>query len=312
MAGVTEQSTFYKSTVMTLKGVYSASYDSVPEKYPLIFNKFEADAKRPFLTMLSYYGFGTFALRPEGQAPAIDQGGEGQAYTINYLSWALSYILTKEAQREDVYGIGAKMARLMAISMKTSKEYLISGILNFAFTAGVNLKDGVPLYSTAHPVTKPTVGLPTTFSNSLGATAPSPESYTQAQLLLELGVDERGMPMERTGKKLVFHPQLRKVWKEITGSAKAPYTNDNQINTVADEDMEMIPYRYLTNTLQWSLMAANGGLEGDTHSSGYSFKWDNEQWDYLDPQTKNIGMAAEFRLATGTWDPRGQVGSQGA
>jgi hypothetical protein len=306
-----QAASWFQSSSKVLRGVYSKSYNEVPEKFPLVFTTFEGDEKRPFITMLSYFGFGAFQVRPEGQAPAIDSAGEGKAYTINYLTWALSYILTREARIEDVYGLGGKLARLMAISMRTSKEQILSGIHNFGFTSGVNLSDGVPLFSTAHPVYKPKTGV-TTWSNSLGAIAPTPEGYNQGKLLLSLLVDDVGMPIERTVSKVVFHPNLEKVWKEITGSKLAPYTNENQKNVLADENLTLVPYRYYTNTLQWTLMSANGALEGDTHSSGYNFKWANDQWTYYDEPTRNMGHAAEFRLAYGTWDGRGQVSSQGA
>jgi hypothetical protein len=311
-AGLTEQATWFQSSTKVLKGVYSKSYNEVPEKFPLVFTTFEGDEKRPFLTMLSYFGFGGFQVRPEGQAPAIDQAGEGLAYTINYLTWALSYYLTKEARIEDVYGIGSKLARLMAISMRTSKEWILSGIHNFGFTSGVNLADGVPLFSTAHPVFKPKTSV-TTWSNSLGAIAPTPEAYNQAKLALLLLVDDVGMPIERSVAKIVHHPNLDKVWFEITKSEKAPWTNENQPNYVKEEgEIKRVSYRYYTNPLQWTVMSANGALEGDTHSSGYHFKWANDTWTFYDEPTRNMGHAAEFRVAYGTWDGRGQVGSQGA
>lgn len=311
MPGPIQQAAWFQSCSKVLQAVYSTSYKEVPEKYPQVFTSFEGDEKRPFITNLFYYGFGAFQVRPEGQPPAIDSAGEGTAYTINYLTWALSYYLTKEAQREDPYGIGGKLARLMAISKRTSLEVILAGIHNFGFTSGVNLVDGVPLFSTAHPVFKPKTNV-TTWSNNLGAVAPTPESYNQAKLLLELLVDDVGMPIERTAKKVVFHPDEYKTWFEITKSEKAPYTNENQPNLLHKDamDLQLIPYRYYTNTLQWTVMSGNGALEGDTHSSGYNKKWD-EQWTWYDDATRNVGHAAEVRLAWGTWNARGQVGSQG-
>lgn len=312
MANVMQQATWFQSSTKVLKGVYSASYNEVPEKFPQVFAEMKGDEKRPFITMLSYFGFGGFKIRPEGQAPAVDSAGEAWVYTINYLTWALSYYLTKEARIEDVYGLGGKLARLMSIAMRTSKEQILAGIHNFGFTSGVNLADGVPLFSTAHPVFKSKTGV-TSWSNSLGATAPTPESMNQAKLLLQLLVDDTGMPIERSPQKVVYHPTLDKVMFEITKSDKVPYSNENQPNYLKEEmPLQRVAYRYYSNPLQWTVMAANGALEGDTHSSGYNFKWANDQWTWYDDATRNMGHAAEFRLAYGTWNGRGQVGSQGA
>jgi hypothetical protein len=97
------------------------------------------------------------------------------------------------------------------------------------------------------------------------------------------------------------------VAREILGSAGKPYTAQNEINALIDEDLAFMVCHYITTSTYWFLSAAKG-----IHDLNFFWR-DQPIFDVFDdPWTKNA-IATVYQRHTkgfGTW--RGIDGSTGA
>ena len=313
MASVISTNTWFQAQSKVLKQVFIKSVPEAPPLFRKFFNIEEPDQRRSFFQVLPIVGFGALALKPEGSAPLQDQAYEGIASMFPFLTYSLKYAITKEGQVEDAMNINARLPRALRFAEDQTKEFLIWNVLNQAFATGVTLFDGLPLCSTGHPLGGSAVNQYGTYSNSLGATALTPESLQNAFILLETLPDDRALNTYRTPKMLVIPPQLHKTGEEILGSSYYPYSNENRINVVQDK-IEPLVCRYLTQTSPpgWFVTAGKGDFGTDAHTCFASFKWEYAQRTWLDENTNNLFHATETRLTWGAVDGRGIVGSQGA
>jgi Mu-like prophage major head subunit gpT len=298
--------TNFQSQSKVLKAVYSKENKEAPPLYPMLFNDYDNEAARSFMTFLPVTNMGTFSQKNEGAPPAFDNLSESIASTFNFQTYALAYKLTEEANLEDPHGLAKKLPKFLSKSERVSKDLLIWNILNLGFAGGPLLADGVVLFSASHPIARGG-----TYSNLLANTALTPESLQAAYILMETLSDDATLPSFRTPRYLVVRPELHKIAQEILGSEYYPYSDENRRNVV-EGTVQVIVSRYQTSTTQWGVFAGKGDLDGDTHSLFYSFKWQNKQTVWEDGETGNINHRSSFRLGFGSVDGRGSVGSQGA
>lgn len=298
--------TNFQSQSKVLKGIYSNENREAPPHFPKVFNIYDNEPARSFMTFLPITNLGPLAQKNEGAAPLFDALAEGDSSTFNFQTYSLAYKITEEANLEDPHGIFKKLPKYLAKSERVTKDLLIYQILNLAFTAGVNLPDGLALCATAH--TSPRAA---TQSNILANTALTPESLQAAFIDFQTLTDDAGLPSYRTPRQLVVPPQLHKIGQEILGSEYYPYSDENKKNVV-EGTVELIVSRYITSTTAWFVLAGKGDLNDDTHSMFASFKWQNKQTVWEDGETGNINHRTSFRIAFGTVGFRGVVGSQGA
>lgn len=314
MASVINTSTYLRSQALLVKKEYTNSAPQKPLKYPSVFNMYKGDQERRFFQYLSLVGFGTLALRGEGEVPAVDASKEGLLSYFAYTTYALRYIVTKEMVREDAKAIIPKLPGLLRYSSDITKEYLFWNVFNFAFNSGVLLADGQPLCSASHPLqgASATPGV-TSYSNSLGAVPLTVETLQQAFLLMQTIPDDRGLPTYRTPVKMIYPPGLHQVAQEVLASGYYPASDENRINAVAGSVTPQ-PIEYLTaganGPFPWFVMSAKGEPGQDAHSIFASIKWD-EQRAYYDDPTESMTHSTEFRAVWGAVDGRGIVGSQG-
>jgi hypothetical protein len=176
----------------------------------------------------------------------------------------------------------------------------------------------LPLCSTVHPVgpvATPTgvIGLYGTASNSIGATALTPESLEQMKILMRVLPDDRGMPDKYTYKDLLVPEQMDKIAREITGSNLVPYSSDNTKN-IQEGVVKVRCNRYLTNPNQFFLRAGKGDpfSADDCHGLFIAFKWRDKFKAWTDGETDNFSQKTSTRMTYGIGKWRGIVGSQGS
>jgi hypothetical protein len=181
MATLNSTNNLFQSQSKVLWKVFEKTTPEAPPIWDRWFNSWEGDPERSFFQILPFYGFGPLALKYEGQAPALDQAGEGTASMFPYSTYSLKYGITQEANDEDPMKINGRLPRLLRFAEDQTVELLLWNQFNQAFNTNVTIWDGQPLCSTAHPLAS-TPGI--TYSNSLGAVALTPETLQQAQILL--------------------------------------------------------------------------------------------------------------------------------
>ena len=317
MAVILNTRTSFQAATKIMERAFTNRASKVPPLYEKFFNIIKTDPKRSFATFMPFAELGTLRYKPEGAAPIYDQPFELIPTTFNYFTFSLAAAITEEAQTEDAIGFMGKLPEMMADSEQVTKDLTFWNTLNLGYSPTALGSDGLPLFSTLHPLAaratplgiQSMIGLYQ--SNSLGALQLTPEALQQAYILFETMLSDRGLPRRRTPIYLLCGPQLAKVAEEILGTPNSVYSNQNTINVVRDTVTLMV-IRYITSPTFWCVAAAPGDIQGDSHSLVVGHKWENRVSSWMDPATKNFNMATSFRSTYGFIHPWGIVGSQGA
>lgn len=286
----------------------------IPKQYPKLFNEFTTDPRRSVATIEPIAELGLFRGRTEGGGFKTDNPVELIPITFTYSTYGLSSYVTEEGQLEDPLNLMGMLPRMLSNSERYTQDITIWNTVNFAGSTLVPGSDGLPLASTVHPlgpiVTSTGVTSLTglTFSNYLPNAPLTPESFRQAEILLETLQTDKGMPDRRTGKFLVCGPQMAKTAQEVLGARLAPYTSQNQPNT-ANDQAEILSVRYIASPTLWGLCSGPGDWRGggDANSLVVGYKWQSRVKAWYDAPTGNYGIRSSYRNTYGFANWRGTV-----
>ena len=173
------------------------------------------------------------------------------------------------------------------------------------FTAGVNGGDGVPLFSTAHPLVSGGTNSNTpAVQADLNAT-----SLEAAVIQIAAWTDERGLLIAAKPRKLIVPPNLMVVATRLLETEGRVGTADNDINALANNGSIPEGYtvnHFLTDTDAWFLSTdvPNGMKHFVRSPMANSMDGDFD--------TGNVRYKARERYSFGWSDPLGMFGSQGA
>ncbi len=171
--------------------------------------------------------------------------------------------------------------------------------------AGFNGGDGVPLFSTQHPLVSGGVN-----SNRPAVNADLNETSLEAAVIQIAGwTDERGLLIAAKPKKLIVPPQLMFVATRLLETELRVGTNDNDINAIKNNGAIPEGYtvnHYLTDPNGWFLTTdVPNGLK-------HFIRMPMAQSMDGDFDTGNARYKARERYSFGVSDPLGVFGSQGA
>lgn len=319
-SGVINTHTSYNAQTKAMEFAFINASTAIPLQYPKLFNTFDTDPKRSQATIEPIAELGLLKGRTEGGAFQYDSPQELIPVTFTYSTYGLASYVTEEAQLEDPLNFMGLLPQMLANSERYTKDITIWNTLNLGFSNLVPGSDGLPLFSTAHPLGPVVTSTGTasigvnvvaggnTFSNSLGTAPLTPESFRQAEILFETLPTDKGLPDRRTPKYLVCGPQMVKTAQEVLGARLAPYTNQNQPNTAFDQ-AEILAVRYITSPTFWGLFAGPGDWRhgGDANQLVVGYKWQNRVKSWHDPQTDNYGIRTSYRNTFGFAGWRGCV-----
>jgi hypothetical protein len=309
----------WNAQTMAMETAFINASTTIPKQFPRLFNDWSTDPKRSIATIEPIAELGFFRGRTEGGAFATGSPTELIPITFTYSTYGLSSYVTEEGQLEDPLNFMGMLPKMLANSERYTQDTQAWNTINLGFSSLVPGSDGQPLFSTAHPLgpinTSTGVGSLTgaTFSNSLGTAPLTPESFRQAELLFELLETDAANPDRRTPKYLVCGPQMVKTAQEVLGARLAPYTNQNQPNTAADQ-AEIMSVRYITSPTFWGVFAAPGDWKGggDANMLVTGFKWQSKVHAWYDHPTGNYGIRSSYRWTYGFSGWRGSCASQGS
>jgi hypothetical protein len=315
VATVINTGTYFRAQTRIVKDIYSNSVPTKPRRFPEFFNEFDIDMDRSFWQALSIVGFGTLALKTQGQVATLDSSKEGFMTMYPFFTYALRYIVTKEMVREDAKKIIPQLPGLLRYSKDQTIEFLVWNVLNLGFLntagGGYQLADGQPLFSTVHPCAGQ-AGL--TYTNDVGAAAFTVEVLNQVYTIMGNMPDDRGLTTSRMPEDLWYCIGMHQQVVEVLGSFYYPDSNENRVNSVVGS---LTPHavEYLVSAPQgpfpWFVGSGKGKLGTDSHTAFTNIKWD-EQRSYYEEQTQSMYHEVEVRLQWGAVEGRGLVGSQGA
>lgn len=266
-----------------LNAIFGLEYDRHPEEWPEIFDT--ETSQKAYEEDVLMYALGPARVKPEAEGLHYDDGGESYVARYHHETIALGFAISEEAEEDGLYGsFGNKLGRGLARSMKHTKEVKGANHLNNGFNTSFPGGDGVPLFSTAHPLAGGGV-----LANKL----PTPADLSEASLeeiliLISEWTDDRGIPIRAQAKKLIVPSELQFTATRLLFSQYQTDTGDNNISAIyklgsvregfcvnhrlTDPDAWFIKTDVPDGLKHFVRKAISGGVEGDFDSGTVRFK----------------------------------------
>ena len=267
-----------------LNALFGLEYNRYENQHAEIFMSETSDRAFEEEVMLS--GFASAPVKQEGAGVVFDQAGETFTARYTHETIALAFSITEEAIEDNLYDrLAARYTRALARSMSNTKQVKAASVLNNAQKAtGYNGGDGVSLINASHPLA--TGG---TFSNKLATAADLNETSLEQSLIdIAAFVDERGLKIALSGRKMIIPKELQFTAERLMKSPQRVGTADNDINALVNMGMVPEGYRvnnFLTDTDSYFILtdAPNGfkhfvrspvktAMEGDFDTGNVRFK----------------------------------------
>ena len=287
-----------------LNALFGLEYKRYENEHEEIFSIETSD--RAFEEEVMLTGFGAAPVKTEGAGVQYDNAIESFTARYTHETIAMAFALTEEAVEDNLYDrLAGRYTKAMARSMAHTKQVKAAAVLNNGFDPAFPGGDGVALFSTQHPT-----ALSANFSNrpTVGADL-NETSLEQGIIDIAAFIDERGLKVALTARKLIVPKELQFTAERLMKSTLRTATADNDINAI--KSMGLIPEgyavnHYLTDTNAWFLItdAPNGLKMFQRAPIKTAFEGDFD--------TGNVRYKARERYSFGWSDPRGAYGSPGA
>lgn len=289
-----------------LNAVFGLEYGQYPDQWKE-FLTLETESKKAFVEDVLMTGLGAAAVKAEGAGVQYDSASEGWVSRYVFETIALAFAITEEAMEDDLYKtLGTKLSKALARSMAHTKNVKGANILNYGFNSSYTGGDGKVLFATDHPLKSGG-----TQANTLATQADLSETSLEDMLVLISNcVDDRGLPMPLTAKKLIVPTASQFIAARLLSgpSDMRQGTSDRDINAIKTLGLVSGGFsvnNFLTDNDAWYLttncadglkmiqrVALKTGMDGDFDSGNMRYK-------------------ARERYAAGWSDFRGAFGSQG-
>lgn len=265
-----------------------------------------------------FSGLGPMPEKPEGESLTYQDAIQGGTKRYTHFTYGLGVRSSFELYDDDQYGIVRQIPKALARSGHFQIEQQSANVFNLGFTTQTTT-DGVSLFNNAHPL----LGGPTAtqIGPGLANLVSSPGTYpnrpstdvdlsiTALQLAIqhfERMPDSQGMPIQVRPRIMWIPPELKFIAREILGSPHKPYTNDNEINSILNEDLRYFVWHYLTSYSAWGLLA-------EKDETWLKFFWRKRMdEDFADDfDTRSIKQVSFMRFSVGATSWIGTWGSNG-
>lgn len=288
-----------------LDAVFGLEYKQQPELWRDIFSV-ASEGKKAYIEQVLMTGLGAAPVKAEGAGYAYDEAQEAWVARLVFETVALAVAITEEAMEDDLYfDLGAQMAKALARSMQYTKNVKGANILNNGFTAGYTGGDGKVLFATDHPL----VG-GGTLANTFTTQADLSETSLEDMLIL-IGdaVDDRGLPIHLTAKKLIVPTELQFTAQRLLKTDGRVGTADNDINAL--KSMNLISGGFSSNVF---LTDPDAFFITTDAPQGLQYVERVKLKKKMDGDDDSGNMRYRTRERYGFWwaDPRGAYGSSGA
>lgn len=249
-----------------LKKIYDDAtvYEQTQKMYPSLFNVETSDSE--FEQDLEMAALPPLQEKPENSSTAYNDMIQGGSKRAIHLTYSLGVRTSRELWDDDKYGLIKMGPRALSRSTRFTQEVIAWNILNQGFSSNITTFDGNPLFYNQHALLG---GISATevapgSSNVISAAGTYPNrpavdidlSVAGLQLATNYAnrmIDNQGMLINQKFKFLVIPPELIFIAREILGSPAAPYTSDNQINSILAEDYTFMSVPYLSSGGAWFL-----------------------------------------------------------
>ena len=295
-----------KELLPGLNALFGMEYARYGEQHKEIYET--ETSERSFEEETKLSGFSAAPVKNEGSAVSYDNAQEAWTTRYNHETIALGFSITEEAVEDNLYdSLSARYTKALARAMAYTKQVKAAAVLNNGFTNSAVYYggDGVPLFSTAHPLISGG-----TNSNTPSTQADLNETSLEAAVIqIAAWTDERGLLIAGKPRKLIVPPALQFTATRLLETSLRVGTADNDINALKNNGSIPEGYtvnNYLTDTNAWFLCTdVPNGLKHFIRSP-LENKMDG------DFDTGNVRYKARERYSFGWSDPLGMFGSSGS
>jgi hypothetical protein len=295
-----------KELLPGLNALFGLEYATYGEQHKEIYET--ETSERSFEEETKLSGFSAAPVKNEGSAIAYDNAQEAFTARYNHETIALGFSITEEAIEDNLYdSLSGRYTKALARAMAYTKQVKAAAILNNGFTNSSQYYggDGVPLFSTAHPL----VSGGTNSNRPATASDLNETSLENAVIQIAAWTDERGLLIAAMPRKLIIPPALQFVATRLLETNLRVGTNDNDINALKNNGSIPEGYainHYLTDTNAWYL--TTDVPNGMKHFERMPLS-NNMDGDF---DTGNVRYKSRERYSFGWSDPLGMFGSPGA
>ena len=293
-----------KELLPGLNALFGMEYKRYGEEHKEIYET--ETSERSFEEETKLSGFTAAPVKNEGSAIRYDNAQEAWTARYNHETIAMGFSITEEAMEDNLYdSLSSRYTKSLARAMAYTKQVKAAAILNNGFSSAFTYGDGVPLFSTAHPLVSGG-----TNSNTFTTPADLNETSLEAAVIQIAGwTDERGLLIAAKPKKLIVPPNLQFVATRLLETELRVGTTDNDINAIKNNGSIPEGYtinHYLTDTNGWFLTTdVPNGLK---HFVRMPLSTSTDG----DFDTGNVRYKARERYSFGVSDPLGAFASPGA
>jgi phage major head subunit gpT-like protein len=291
--GPVSSSNFQKLLEPRLRKIFFDTYDEVPEQYPQVYNV--NTSKKAREEDFHIVGVGLWPEKePMGPIPyeTIDPSF---SVTYEHVEYAKGIQVERKLVDDEQYDVIDKLPKELARKGRATVETKAALVLSNGFTN--QGYDGVPLFSTDHPIERGGV-----CSNKL--TSPLTDAgLKEGILLMRKQVDPSGIPIQANPKKLIVPPDLEFTALTILNSAQVAGSNLNDINVVKGR-LTPVVLDYLTDPNDWFLQ------DPDIHEMNFFWRVKPEFKSEENFDTMVAKYRGYLRFSVGYSNWRGMVGSQ--
>jgi hypothetical protein len=300
------RSQLLKELLPGLNALFGLEYKRYGEEHKEIY---ETEAsERSFEEETKLSGFSAAPVKNEGGTISYDNAQEAFTARYTHETIALGFSVTEEAIEDNLYdSLSARYTKALARAMSYTKQVKAASVLNNGFTNSANYYggDGVPLFSTAHPLVSGGTNS-NTFSTQSDLNETSLEAAT---IQIAAWTDERGLLIAAKPRKLVIPPALMFVATRLLETTLRVGTTNNDINAIKNNGTVPEGYtvnHFLTDTNAWFLLTdvPNGLKHFERTPLQNSMDGDFD--------TGNVRYKSRERYSFGWSDPLGVFGSSGS
>lgn len=287
-----------------LAEIWGLDYAEYPTKYTQFFKMKTSD--KAFEKEQGMSGFATAGVKDQGNSVTFGQLTQGFQKEYVHITYGLGAIVTREMKEDDQYGVISQIPTLLAEAMRRTEETIATAVLNNAFDTSIVGADGQPLCSSSHPNAGAGGG---TQSNVLSTAADLTQTSLENMLIqISNFRDENNQRIAMPEKKqLIFSRSDSFNAKKILQTQYKVGSADNDVNIIANMNIEPIETNYLTDQDAWFIR--NGVRNGLTF---YTRRAADMQPDNDRTGTQNEAMVTTMRFSVGWTDWRDLAGTPGA
>lgn len=278
-------------------------YQQIPQQWDKLFTK--SKSKMALERSVEMRFLGLARLKSEGGNTTFDNNaGERYVWNQEHNEIGLGYWITRKAIDDNLYTSQFTASNLgLQQSFAQTKEVYAASIFNMGQTYNPAIGgDGVPLFSTAHPID----------TGVYGNTPAVQVDLNESTLLNSMvGIranfrDQAGLKVFARARKLAVPPQLEPVAARLTKTELRPGTADNDINAI-NYTSGGLPEGYVvndffSNPFGWFLLT---NIEGLNYMERIPFE--SDMW--VDDVTDNLGVKGYERYSFSYSNPRAVYGS---